>query len=404
MRRKRRSTKVARSRVPRPPLSLVAAAALVGVAWVSCTSADPPQDETRPPHLAFDRELLLEQEAATSANVSIGDLDQDGHLDIVLVKGRHWPLSDILLMGDGAGGFAAPRPLAGGADRSYSGVLVDIDADGDLDIVISNDQPDANVIHLNDGHGEFTAGSSFGRGEWPTRHVNIADVNGDGQPDIVVANRMGDRDGFNYVCLNRGAGRFDSDCMPFSSESSTTITPADFNGDGAIDLAVPHREGGQSRIYLNDGQGAFDEHVDVGAPDAAVREAEAADLNGDGALDLVVIDERSGPAILPARAEGGFDAPRPLGGVDAVPYALELSDLNGDGHMDVIVGYVESRPVAFFNDGAGAFTAVPFGDDRGVAYGFAAGDIDEDGIIDIAVARSDAPNVLYFGRAVPAGR
>src|SRR5918999_617069 len=51
----------------------------------------------------YDRVLLLESTSQTSANVSIGDVDGDGHLDVVLVKGRHWPLVDRVLLGDGAG-------------------------------------------------------------------------------------------------------------------------------------------------------------------------------------------------------------------------------------------------------------------------------------------------------------
>jgi hypothetical protein len=63
----------------------------------------------------------------------------------------------------------------------------------------------------------------------------------------------------------------------------------------------------------------------------------------------------------------------------------------------VIVGYTNARPIVFFNDGPGQFSAVPFGDARGIAYGFAVADLDNDGLLDIVVARSDAPNVLYFG-------
>jgi len=47
-------------------------------------------------------------------------------------------------------------------------------------------------------------------------------------------------------------GRFGNDCIAFSHESATSITPADFNHDGIIDLAVPHREGGQSSVHMND--------------------------------------------------------------------------------------------------------------------------------------------------------
>src|ERR1700730_18531429 len=51
----------------------------------------------------FDRVLLLETTSETSANVSIGDLNGDGNLDIVLVKGRHWPLLRRVLLSDGKG-------------------------------------------------------------------------------------------------------------------------------------------------------------------------------------------------------------------------------------------------------------------------------------------------------------
>ena len=63
----------------------------------------------------------------------------------------------------------------------------------------------------------------------------------------------------------------------------------------------------------------------------------------------------------------------------------------------MIVGYVTSRPIVYFNDGTRTFHAVPFGDNEGTAYGFSVADLDEDGFLDIAVARSDARNMLYFG-------
>jgi len=44
---------------------------------------------------SFDRSIYLEASAATSASVSAGDVNADGHQDIVLVKGRHWPLENL---------------------------------------------------------------------------------------------------------------------------------------------------------------------------------------------------------------------------------------------------------------------------------------------------------------------
>jgi reactive intermediate/imine deaminase len=345
----------------------------------------------------FDRALALEDSGYTSANASVGDVNNDGNLDIVLVKGRHWPLRNLVLLGTGKGTFAPPVPVDTTADRSYSGVLVDLDGDGALDMVVSNDSPDAKKVYRNDGTGRYTLITTFGKPEWNTRHVAVGDVNGDRIPDVVLANRGGRQGTASYVCLGAGAGRVVEPCQAVSTGSATTITLADVSGDGALDLVVPHRDGGQGYVYVNDGRGAFATRRPFGPDKATIRSAYATDFDGDGTADLAVIDEMGSAAIIHGSADGSFGAPAQLGPAGARPYALAVHDVDGNGRADVIVGYGESRPMVFFNDGPGRFAPVPFGDADGMAYGFAVGDLDKDGLQDIVVARSDAPNVVYFG-------
>lgn len=358
-------------------------------------SAAPVQDHPR-----YERVLLLESTSETSANASFGDLNDDGHLDIVLAKGRHWPLVNRVLLGDGKGGILESYDLGPASDKTYSGRLVDLDRDGDLDVVISNDAPSPKLVHLNDGKGRFVVGSEYGKPEWPGRNATVADMNGDGLPDIIAANRYGRTQGANYICLNRGGGRFDADCIPFSREPATTITVADFNGDRQLDLLVPHRNKGQSRLYLG-ARGADLANmrsVPFGPADAQTRIAEAADVNGDGIMDVVAIDEATGVSIHLGKGDATFASPQQVGGRSVVPYALVVADPNCDGKSDFIVGNVEAPSVVYFNNGTGAtFTPVPFGDNKGTAYGISVGDFDEDGQPDIAVARSEAPNAVYFG-------
>jgi VCBS repeat protein len=347
----------------------------------------------------YDRSLLLETTSETSANVSFGDVNGDGNLDIVLAKGRHWPLVDRVLLGDGHGGIQSSYDLGSASDRSYSGRLVDLNGDGFLDVVISNDAPDPKLVYLNDGKGHFRVGSTFGKPEWPTRNASVADINGDGRPDIVVANR-GDATSSNYICLNKGNGRFDSDCIPIAHYPATTVTPVDFNHDKLIDLIVPHRDGGQSYVYLAGPNGTFsDAHrVPFGPPDASIRMAESADFDGDGVMDIVAIDERTGVSLYLGRRDGTVAPGVVVGDPKIVPYALAIADLNGDGRIDIVVGHVEAPSTVYFNNGSGrGFSAVDFGDNKGSVYGFAIADFDKDGLADIAVARSEAPNILYFG-------
>lgn len=372
--------------------------AFLAATVVSCALvAAPLQDLPR-----FDRELLLEKEAATSANVSIGDVDGDGRLDIVLAKGRHWPLVDRVLIGDGKGGIRRAYDLGTASDRSYSGRLVDLDADGDLDVVVSNDTPDPKLVYLNDGQGRFIVGSSYGRAQWETRHANVADFNGDGLPDIVAANRGGPGT-TNYVCLNRGKGRFDDNCIPVAPYSATTVTPADFNRDGRMDLAVPHRDGGQSYVYIADPNVTFPDarRVPFGPPNASIRVSEAADFNNDGITDIVAIDERVGVTVYFGQRDGSFARGSAIADAKNVPYALGVGDLNRDGAPDIMVGHIEAPSTVYFNTAGGKrFTPVRFGDNKGTVYGFAIADFDYDGQLDIAAARSEATNILYFGTRV----
>jgi len=80
---------------------------------------------------------------------------------------------------------------------------------------------------------------------------------------------------------------------------------------------------------------------------------------------------------------------------------VSIGDLNGDGYLDIVLAKGRHSPLVnrvLFNDGAGRhFAPVQFGDNKGTVYGFAFGDLNKDGFPDIAVARSGAPNVVYFG-------
>jgi hypothetical protein len=153
--------------------------------------------------------------------------------------------------------------------------------------------------------------------------------------------------------------------------------PADFDKDGFIDLAVPSRDGGQSRIYFNDGKAGFRRTTPFGPPDAAARAAAAADFNHDGSLDLVIGDEVARSMVVYLNdGKGNLAAGFQAADKAKTPYAIAAGDLNNDRRPDIVMGYTTGPNTVFFNRGTGQqFSPVAFGDGEGSAYGFALGDM-----------------------------
>ena len=291
---------------------LLSLAALFALSSACSSSSRPGFQQSS--KLSFQDAVYLETTSETSANASLGDLDGDGDLDIVLAKGRHWPLLDIVLVNDGSGSFLERHNIGDTADRTYTAALADLDADGDLDLVLGNDRPDGKLIYHNDGTGHFEMTGTFGDPSWPTRNVTVIDLTGDRRPDIVVANRGGaPRGTANYICPNDGEGYF-STCTELSSQSATTIGAGDLTGDGRIDLVVPHRDGGQSFVYVNDGKGNFEINVPLGPAESATRAIALGDVNGNGRLDIVVGNDQEGGALhYVNHGDLVFEGPLPLG-------------------------------------------------------------------------------------------
>src|SRR5262245_66586169 len=92
----------------------------------------------KPTTRSFTTVINLETTSEDSANVSMGDLDGDGDLDLVLAKGRHSPLLDRVLLNDGKGGFAASN-LGPIPDRTYTAALAALDGDRDAHGATSDD-------------------------------------------------------------------------------------------------------------------------------------------------------------------------------------------------------------------------------------------------------------------------
>jgi hypothetical protein len=226
-------------------------------------------------------------------SVALGDVNRDGRLDIVTANSSDNTVT--VLVGDGAGHFApGPGSPFGVGTGPNSVALGDVNGDGKLDIVTANFGSTTVTVLIGDGAGGFAAaaGSPFAAGSMPAG-VALGDVNGDGTLDLVTANY-----GANtvVVLLGNGSGAFAAASgSPFSvGTAPARVALGDLNGDAKLDIVVTNSGDNTVTVLLGDGSGDFSPAASspftVGSTPVGLA---VGDVNGDGKLDIVVANAGS---------------------------------------------------------------------------------------------------------------
>ncbi len=174
------------------------------------------------------------QAGPTPAYITIDDYNSDGNQDIAMalnaVKVRHIKM----FLGNGDGTFLPPKKIAGGNQSSFI-IHHDMNLDGQTDLIASSPMRDSLTIYIGDKKGTFFKLEDFA-GEKGPHNIVAGDFTGDKVPDIVVCNRRG---GTISVIPGRGDGTFIYPHFNYVVGSQPrSITGADFNLDGMMDIAV----------------------------------------------------------------------------------------------------------------------------------------------------------------------
>jgi VCBS repeat protein len=355
----------------------------------------------------------------SSTDVDLVDVDGDGDLDLFIAEGTDSAAGrpNRLLLNDGRGLFTdvslthLPPAVANSTKADFG----DLDGDGDLDAIVANLGPEQLLI--NDGTGRFLDRSAA---QLPpplplfqdiTADVHLADVDGDGDLDALLSNEnpfnpSPTGGAQNRLWINDGTGRFSDQTaarLPAATDQTAAMLPGDIDGDGDLDLVVLNR--GQDFVLVNDGRGFFADQTAARFPVTAdsSRGGGLADLDGDGDLDLVVANSRNQPVALYLNEQGLFLA-RDFGAAplpDETDAGLELVDLDEDGDLDVYVANAGAFTVGhgfgggpdryFRNNGRAKFqdrSARHFPAVSDPTTDAAFGDIDGDGDLDLVVGNS----------------
>jgi hypothetical protein len=213
--------------------------------------------------------------------------------------------------------------------------------------------------------------------------VATGDFRGIGRTDLVLANSANSID----VYLGNSDGSFAAPVnYPFTSGFPVSVIVADFNGDGAQDLAVLLGHTHQVTVLLGNGDGSFGAGSNFATgsnPNAII----AADVNKDGNLDLITTNfSDSTISVLLGNGDGTFQVQQAYG-TGTHPVSVAAGDFNGDGKIDLAVVNNGDNTVSILpGTGNGSFPTHVDYDTAGSPTWVVAGDFNGDGKLDLGVS------------------
>ncbi|USN98272.1 MAG: VCBS repeat-containing protein [Phycisphaeraceae bacterium] len=278
-----------------------------------------------------------------AGDVQVGDVNGDGFPDIVAIRGGSVRTDNVqIYFGTASGPSTSPGYSSSYSRRAWgtSGDLFDIDNDGDLDLMTTNQglSPDPYrpmLLYRNNGSGlGVTPDWQSGSDEISNGLAHADLLGSDGLPEVIAAKWVN----FNSGVYQNTAGT--PDPFPFMSVAATTAdkgaAAGDINGDGFPDVVI----GGDPVMAYDAVHGALIPFWTANPPFGGSQEVRLHDADGDGDLDVADVVFGDGRAHLYQNNSGTLDT-TPTWTFDApeVGTAITFGDLNGDGRDDLVVGY-----------------------------------------------------------------
>jgi len=280
-----------------------------------------------------------------NSSVAWGDYDNDGYPDFVIAgssSGADAGATTKIYRNNGNGTFTENGSAILPALTRCSVAWGDYDNDGALDLALAGWVPGVGRvarIYRNSGGGTFTD-ISAGLTGVDNAAIAWGDINNDGKIDLIVTGNNGSGPS-TVIYENRGNNVFTARSDSIDAVENGAVAFADYNNDGALDLAIAGKTGGATRtakIYRNDASSFTFTETAISLSYVENCSLAWADYNNDGLLDLALSGLGAGGEVAKVYRNdnnGIFTEifnPQPLNNA-----SIAWGDYDGDGYIDFAI-------------------------------------------------------------------
>lgn len=261
-------------------------------------------------------------------SISFTDIDNDRDLDMIVSTNEQNQIR--VLRGTGQGTFSWILPYID-ANAPVATCPGDFDGDGDNDFVALCNSGNA-IFYKNDGTGIFTIFSNSAINTPVTMRNIVGDIDNDGDLDIIGG--TSDYWGVFKILINDGTGNFTFTGGPYLGPYPDELAGGDFDGDFDLDFVHCSWYMDGISLILNDGQGNYNDFLNLGNVGGQTRNPVVNDFDGDGDLDFVGVFNNNNIGIARNSIHPSYELSLsyPIPGLKG----LTAGDFDNNGSVDLV--------------------------------------------------------------------
>ncbi|GAA4268925.1 FG-GAP repeat domain-containing protein [Hyunsoonleella aestuarii] len=401
---------------------------LIALVFTNCKEVSPKQptvnSSSTKAYWVDKTDTYLPETAEWTNRVEVADINGDGRIDILCANGGNYsepgaPESIRVFINKGIDTkFEEITENIFAQNKFLSRVIKvrDINNDSIPDIILGTTYQTQSQLYLGTGNGNFknVTATHFPKIKASIGDMELGDVDFDGNLDIVLSDwgegtNMNNSGGRTMLWINDGTGKFtdvtETHMPEILIQFSWDLEFIDFDNDFDLDIAISCKRCATSRIFVNDGKGAFKDKRLLPAYTNNY-DFEVMDINNDGFLDLITVNDgeivggksfsRREHIFLNKEGKRFEDLTHELwsdeDNIGEDDNNIVFLDFDSDGDPDFLISSLTGEDRLLLNDGNGKFSLkqpVLFGNPTPLTLSMVLGDINNDKKLDIIMGQGE---------------